>query len=416
MQTQYPDLPKLKPEELAELRTLGQIVEHIGGKLGVSNITPAVATPALIAVAPVAPKPVIQSPVGVVASGVDLAALTQTLMEVVSEKTGYPVETLEPAMDMESDLGIDSIKRVEILGAMQTRYPDLPKLKPEELAELRTLGQIVEHIGGKLGASTTAPVAVAQAVTATAEAVTTVVPEASRVGRNAVRLKALPIPDILEANLPDGFIALLTNDGTPATGKLASALAERSWRVVVMNFPQTAVNALSKLPVNIPQVTLPDLSETNLAQILKNIEAQYGRVGAFIHLNPHSEPAPDQPFIENEKAIVKEVFMMAKHLKDSLSAAASAGRSYFMTVARLDGEFGLGNGSFGVISGGLFGLTKTLSHEWQSVYCRALDLLPQIDTDKVVQYIITELQDPNRLITEVAYGLRGRMTLVGENE
>ena len=92
-------------------------------------------------------------PVAVVASGVDLAELTQTLMEVVSEKTGYPVETLEPAMDMESDLGIDSIKRVEILGAMQTRYPDLPKLKPEELAELRTLGQIVEHIGGKLGAS-----------------------------------------------------------------------------------------------------------------------------------------------------------------------------------------------------------------------------------------------------------------------
>ena len=74
-------------------------------------------------------------------------------MEVVSEKTGYPVETLEPAMDMESDLGIDSIKRVEILGAMQSLYPDLPKLKPEELAELRTLGQIVEHIGAKLGAT-----------------------------------------------------------------------------------------------------------------------------------------------------------------------------------------------------------------------------------------------------------------------
>jgi acyl carrier protein len=411
MQTRYPDLPKLKPEELAELRTLGQIVEHIGGKLGASTVAP-------IAVAPVvvtSPAPVVNvAPVTVAASGVDLAELTHTLMDVVSEKTGYPVETLEPEMDMESDLGIDSIKRVEILGAMQTRYPDLPKLKPEELAELRTLGQIVEHIGGKLGASTVVPVAVMQA--ATVEAVTTVVPEASRVGRSAVRLKALPSPDILEAILPAGFIALLTNDGTPATGKLASALAERNWRVVVMNFPQTAANALSKLPINIPQVTLPDLSETNLAKMLKNIETQYGRVGAFIHLSPHSEPAPDLPFVENEKAIVKEVFLMAKHLKDSLSAAASAGRSYFMTVARLDGEFGLGNGSFGVISGGLFGLTKTLSHEWQSVYCRALDLLPQIDTDKVVQYIIAELQDPNRLITEVAYGLRGRMTLVGDNE
>ena len=33
----------------------------------------------------------------------------------------------------------------------RSRFPDLPKLKPEELAELRTLAQIVEHMGGKLG-------------------------------------------------------------------------------------------------------------------------------------------------------------------------------------------------------------------------------------------------------------------------
>jgi acyl carrier protein len=407
MQSLYPDLPKLKPEELAELRTLGQIVEHIGAKLGSTSTND---SPVVVPVAtPVVPAPalIVTPPVP---SGVDLSALTMTLMEVVSEKTGYPVETLEPAMDMESDLGIDSIKRVEILGAMQSIYPDLPKLKPEELAELRTLGQIVEHIGEKLGAQ---PAAV---IEETAVPVTPPVPEAPRVGRSAVRLKALPFPDILEAHLPAGFIALLTNDGTPATAKLASALTERNWRVVVMNFPQTAVNAFNKLPVHIPQVTLPDLFEANLAQVLKGIEEEYGQVGAFIHLNPYSDPPADMPFVEAEKAIVKEVFLLAKHLKDSLSAAASAGRSYFMTVARLDGEFGLGSGSFGAISGGLFGLTKTLSHEWPSVYCRALDLVPHIDPDKVAQYILAELQDPNRLITEVAYGLRGRMTLVGDSE
>ena len=262
MQTRYPDLPKLKPEELAELRTLGQIVEHIGGKLGASSTVAPVAVAPAVATPPPAPAPMVNVvPVAVVASGVDLAELTQTLMEVVSEKTGYPVETLEPAMDMESDLGIDSIKRVEILGAMQTRYPDLPKLKPEELAELRTLGQIVEHIGGKLGASTTAPAAVAQAVTATAEAVTTVVPEASRVGRNAVRLKALPIPDILEANLPDGFIALLTNDGTPATGETCECSRRAQLARGGNELPANGGKRIEQVPVNIPQVTLPDLSE-----------------------------------------------------------------------------------------------------------------------------------------------------------
>jgi len=232
-----------------------------------------------------------------------------------------------------------------------------------------------------------------------------------------VRLKALPFPDMLESNLPAGFIALLTNDGTHTTAKLANALTERGWPVVVLNFPQALVKALNTLPKNIPQVTLPDLGEANLTQMLKNIEMQHGRIGAFIHLNPQAAPSSsDSLFADSEKAILKEVFLMAKHLKESLAVAANTGRSYFVTVAHLDGEFGLGTGSFGAISGGLFGLTKTLSREWQAVYCRALDLVPHLDTDRVVQCILAELQDPNRLLTEVAYGLRGRMTLVGENE
>ena len=37
-------------------------------------------------------------------------------MQIIAEKTGYPVEMLEPAMDMESDLGIDSIKKVFLNG------------------------------------------------------------------------------------------------------------------------------------------------------------------------------------------------------------------------------------------------------------------------------------------------------------
>ena len=67
-------------------------------------------------------------------------------MEIVSEKTGYPTEMLDPGMDMEADLGIDSIKRVEILGALQTRFPELPKADTAHLAELHTLNQITEYL------------------------------------------------------------------------------------------------------------------------------------------------------------------------------------------------------------------------------------------------------------------------------
>jgi hypothetical protein len=61
-------------------------------------------------------------------SGVSVEILSTALLNIVSDKTGYPVETLEMDMDMEADLGIDSIKRVEILGAMQTQFPNYQKL------------------------------------------------------------------------------------------------------------------------------------------------------------------------------------------------------------------------------------------------------------------------------------------------
>ncbi|MGA0888945.1 MAG: phosphopantetheine-binding protein, partial [bacterium] len=64
------------------------------------------------------------------------------LVEIVAEKTGYPTEMLELDMDLEADLGIDSIKRVEILGALQEKLPDL-QVQADELAEQRTLGQIL---------------------------------------------------------------------------------------------------------------------------------------------------------------------------------------------------------------------------------------------------------------------------------
>ncbi len=69
------------------------------------------------------------------------------LLRVVSEKTGYPEETLELEMNMEADLGIDSIKRVEILGAMQDELPDIDEIDMEELNSLATLQDVAEFLG-----------------------------------------------------------------------------------------------------------------------------------------------------------------------------------------------------------------------------------------------------------------------------
>ena len=83
-----------------------------------------------------------------VASGaLDAIRLEKTLREVVVELTGYPLEMIEPDMDMEADLGIDSIKRVEILSCLEDRLPELPGISPEELGKMKTLRQIISAFG-----------------------------------------------------------------------------------------------------------------------------------------------------------------------------------------------------------------------------------------------------------------------------
>lgn len=57
------------------------------------------------------------------ASGIDHDALVQTLVELIAERTGYPPEMLGADQDLEAELGVDSIKRVEILGALQSHLP-----------------------------------------------------------------------------------------------------------------------------------------------------------------------------------------------------------------------------------------------------------------------------------------------------
>jgi polyketide-type polyunsaturated fatty acid synthase PfaA len=182
LQELFPDLPRPNPEDLAEmeLRTLGQVVTYMSSLLGrnvhtesaspspiVENInasaqTPVVPTPPALEAKTVSSpvssipnevEPVQESPASVPTSpsegiDVDPNTFSEALLAVVSEKTGYPTEMLELEMDMEADLGIDSIKRVEILGALQESFPDLPRPNPEDLAEmeLRTLGQIVTYM------------------------------------------------------------------------------------------------------------------------------------------------------------------------------------------------------------------------------------------------------------------------------
>jgi acyl carrier protein len=147
-QEKLPQLDAVDSTHLGSLRTLQDIIDHLAGSAPAGSAngggTP-VSQPAQV-------EP-ISAPTGAEA-GSDLGA---ALLAIVAELTGYPVEMLDTGMDMEADLGIDSIKRVEILAAVQERLPDMPQVDSTHLGGMRTLADIITHLGGATDAATPAP-------------------------------------------------------------------------------------------------------------------------------------------------------------------------------------------------------------------------------------------------------------------
>ncbi|MBW4641487.1 MAG: acyltransferase domain-containing protein [Goleter apudmare HA4340-LM2] len=430
LQELYPDLPKPNLEELSEKRTIGQVVEYLEShasrsvSVGIAiqevqqavEIAPVVAPVEVVAppepVAIPQPAPVSETvaftPQPETTATSDYADLGQTLLNITSEKTGYPVEMLEMEMDMEADLGIDSIKRVEILGAMQEMYPDLPKPNLEELGDLRTIGQIVDYLQKLAGG---------EKKKYQSELDDEPINIDHNVKRRPAKLKFLPPPDYLDFTLPEGHIGLVTDDGSLTTSVVVQSLIEQGWKVVVLSFPQSVVAKQAQLPAGVTRITLADLSEELLQHKLSAIANNIGNIAAFIHIHPAFPVNNTIGYIEAEKAIVKHVFFIAKHLKKPLNDAAHYGRSCFCTVAQLDGAFGFEHKvNYGVIGAGLFGLTKTLRWEWPKVYTRAIDLSPTLDAKQSAQHIIAELHDSDLYISEVAYSSQGRVTLTTSAE
>ncbi len=84
--------------------------------------------------------------------------MERVVREVISDRTGYPVDMIEPDLDLEADLSIDSIKRAEIAGELAQRLGIaggaklLADAELEELAKARTAAAVTAWLTARTGA------------------------------------------------------------------------------------------------------------------------------------------------------------------------------------------------------------------------------------------------------------------------
>lgn len=75
-------------------------------------------------------------------------AIEHQVQQIFAELTRYPLEVLDPAADLEEDLGIDSVKRAEILIAFRERFnlPEDLDVPPERLSSIANIAEVIRSL------------------------------------------------------------------------------------------------------------------------------------------------------------------------------------------------------------------------------------------------------------------------------
>ncbi|WP_442855130.1 SDR family NAD(P)-dependent oxidoreductase [Colwellia sp. TT2012] len=414
VQETIPDLPELNPEDLAELRTLGEIVSYMQSKVAATPVANETVSTAVSASANESAQANTAAPT------IDLEHIQSVMMTVVAEKTGYPTEMLELEMDMEADLGIDSIKRVEILGAVQETIPDLPELNPEDLAELRTLGEIVSYMQSKVAPTEpTDPKGPGAKTVPVAEKASDVSASFQGAPSATVALTALSSINKIVQDLTGngGANALVVDDGTGTAVALSAKLIKQGWQVTALK-PNWVVSSSKKAfskAVNVIEIGSSEktLDEGQIKDIIENNE----QLDAVIYLqSKQTVDAIEYPAAAKQGLMLAFVLAKLCKVKNATKARAS-----FVVVTRQGGALGFANAEGAnlvkadvkadLVQAGLAGLVKTLSHEWgssqgkgeDSVFCRIVDLSSKLAADKAATIISDELLDIDTTTIEVAH-------------
>ncbi len=374
----------------------------------VASVATEVAHPAVIPPAPIGP-----------AGRPTPEEVMQRLLEVVSERTGYPADMLTPDADLEAELGIDSIKRVEIIGVLRQQYLDDAALNPaalEQLTAVRTLRALVAQLEELLQAHVGAPPVEAPEPAAALAIGPAAAPGEARPTPHADSLPRLVL-DVVEAPLteigafvPDpGRLLLLTDDG----GELATALAARleaTGGQVVRIRPGAELRELR-----------PGLWEVELARpaeveaLVAQIRVRYGPIGGILHLlpangEPGSLPADLHAWRLRLQHEVKGLFYLAKAAAADLRGGG--GRSVVLAATALGGSWGLPHAGMAPAAelfpgrGAIAGFLRTLALEWPEVRCRAVDLDASEPAEHRAEVLLHELAASGEVQVGYAGGRR----------
>ncbi|MGQ4429249.1 MULTISPECIES: SDR family NAD(P)-dependent oxidoreductase [unclassified Streptomyces] len=283
------------------------------------------------------------------------ADVLRVVLEIISERTGYPVDMIEPDLDLEADLSIDSIKRAEIAGELAQRLgigggmdvATLEDAELEDLAKARTAASVTGWLSARLTAPTATDETPARVSTPEVASPTAPTPLDEVTGIAPKRLQLRPV--------------LLAHQDGDNPSDPASVLSGR--RFVLYgddgsDIPETVATRLSSYGAD----TVTVAPEHQLT------EAD-GQVDGILYLAPLTASAP----------VLPDAFPV-------FQAALRRGPRHLLAVQSADGG-----------PAGLHGLFRTVAREYPDTIARVVELTdttPAAVADALIAELLTPDTEP----------------------
>ena len=397
------DIPRRDDMKLRDYPTLGAVIGFVRDNR--PDLAQPVAVPPLQMQANGAGSAVAAPPAATAAAGDPIA---DKVLQIVAEQTGYPQDMLELDLDMEADLGIDTVKQAETFLAIRQAF-DIPRRDDMKLRDYPTLGAVIGFVRDNrpdLARPTTDDRP--QTTKSNPQAATPVLvsgpssiasfPTYTLADADAIP-RRIPVPSLrpsLDLCKPTG----VTLDGDS--------------RVVVMldrgGVGKALVSRLEKLGATALVIDEPPTTEALEAQLQSwltggPIQGVYWLTS--LDVEPELGEMTLETWRENNRARVKNLYVTMRALYESVNKLGT----FLVSATRLGGLHGYGpQGATAPMGGAVSGFTKAYKRERGDALVKVVDFEAGRKTATPAEALIAEtLSDPG--IVEVGYYQDNRYTI-----
>ncbi|MGA1821863.1 MAG: SDR family NAD(P)-dependent oxidoreductase [Thermoplasmatota archaeon] len=276
-------------------------------------------------------------------------SIKQKIIMVVADKTGYPEDMLELDLDLEADLGVDTVKQVELFSMAREEF-DLPKDDSVNLSEFPTLRHIIDYVAERSHKPVDLPRIEPEVETAV----------------SVDRLKERINRWVLQADVVEDVPFATTK---PLEGK----------KVILMGGGKSGVKAAG-------QFLGADIVYADPKDVLTD-KIDLSDVDGLVNIYPltlDADPSIGNWKKESENA-VKTLFKLGKGLGDRLK-----NEGIFISATSMGGRFGLDR-DVNPVNGAVSGFTKAVKREYGKATVMSIDLPQKVDIDDAMKRIASEI-------------------------